>query len=296
MDFSRIEHAFDISILQNSHIVIVGIGGSYNLIINIIRSGVGKITTLDFDVVEQKNIPRQGYDQSDVGKYKVDALASKVKAINPNIIYEGITQNFLSMPSDELDRIFGSADILLFLTDSFEAQSFGNIIALDYNKPALWGGWYAHSRTAEIVYQVPQFTPSCFRCAVSPRYKANEKEEVQISSNANTIFHSELLDSMIGMLVMAILHRNYEGDDKESALLFRSLCDDDRVIRHTLLQFKVNPRGGNPLFDDAYGHLGKTAQLFTPIWQKIEPELVPEYEEDCPDCRGMLNAQITTHL
>lgn len=296
MDFSRIEQAVDTATLHATHIVIVGAGGSYNLIINLARCGVGRLTVLDFDTVEEKNIPRQGYNISDVGMYKVKALHTKVFYVNPDVQYRGITKNFLDMTEEELDAVFKDADMFLFLTDSFTAQAFGNILSLKYNTPALWGGWYAQSRTAEIFFQVPTYTPSCFRCAVSPRYKANEKEEISVSSNANTIFHSELLDSMIGMLTMAILHRHYTGsEDKESALMFQSLLDADGVLRHNLLQFKVHPLGGNPLFEQAYTSLGEVAQLFTPMWQEIEPELLPDYEKDCPDCKGTLNELVHIH-
>jgi len=142
---------------------------------------------------------------------------------------------------------------------------------------------------------VPKHTPACFRCAVSPRYTANEKVQVEISSNANTIFHSELLDSYIGMITLAIAHRNHKGEDKESSLLYQSLLDNDGVLRYNFLQFKVHPLGGNPLFDTAYNDLRKTAQLFTPIWQRIDPELTPEYEQDCLDCGGVLNEYLLTN-
>jgi len=93
MDFSRIEQAVDIPALQQTHIVVVGAGGSYNLIINLARSGVGRVTVLDFDTVEASNIVRQGYDVNDIGMYKVVALEAKVKKVNPNIHYIGITLN-----------------------------------------------------------------------------------------------------------------------------------------------------------------------------------------------------------
>jgi len=57
------------------------------------------------------------------------------------------------MTDKELDDIFMEADIFLFLTDSFEAQSFGNILALKYGKPAIWAGYYEKSQCAEIVLQ-----------------------------------------------------------------------------------------------------------------------------------------------
>jgi len=297
MNYNRIEQAVDILTLQNTHLVIVGAGGAYNLILNFARTGIGKLTVLDYDTVDDTNIVRQGYMQKDIGRYKVDAVADAIAAINPDVIYEGIIQNFHSMPSEELDRIFGSADMLLLLTDSFNAQKFGNILALDYNKPALWAGWYAKSRTAEIFFQIPGYTPACFRCAVKSRYEIQENEEVHISSHCNTIFHSELLDAYIGLLVLGILHRDHPDTDKESVAFFQGVLNDDETLDWNFLQLKVHPLGGNVLFDREYGDLDKYAQNFTSCWQSNAPDTDPANGNIiCPDCRGMLQDLVTHRL
>lgn len=288
MNYSRITDSVDISLLQHTHIVVVGAGGSKQLILNLARTGIGTLTVLDIDKVDATNIVRQGYDQSDIGKYKVEALREKIERINPNTTYIGITQDFLSMTAKELDTIFKNADMLLFLTDAFKAQSFGNVLALKYLKPALWAGWYAKSRTAEVFFQIPQFTPACFRCAVSSRYLIQEKESVSISSECNTIFHSALLDSYIGILVLGILHRGASDQTKESASFFKGLLNDNGHLDWNFFQLKVHPDGGNPLFDMLFDPIGKSAQNFTSCWQRIEPELIPKYDYDCPDCKGIL--------
>lgn len=294
MDYSRIQDSVDMGIIKNSHIVVVGAGGSYSLVTSLARCGVGTLTVLDFDTVEETNIVRQGYKISDIGNYKVDALGKEVASINPEVQYTGITKNFLDMNDEELDAIFKEADLLLFLTDSFEAQAFGNIIALRYKKPALWSGWYAQSRTAELFFQVPDYTTACFRCAASSRYKANEEEEVKISSNSNTIFHSQLLDSFIGMMSLAILHRNTNTADEkamnEYELFWDSLVPKDATTPYNFFQFKAHPMGGNNLFGKAYSHLGMHSGIFMSYWQNAEAELmVTGYDYDCPDCQGQLH-------
>lgn len=305
MDYSRIENSVDMNLIKNSHVVIVGAGGSYSLITSLARMGIGKLTVLDFDTVEETNIVRQGFKVSDVGSFKVDALAKEIKSINPEVEYLGITKNFLEMKDEELDFIFKEADLFLFLTDSFKAQSFGNILALRHNKPAIWSGWYEKSRTAELFFQVPDYTTACFRCACSSRYKANEKEEVKASSNSNTIFHSMLLDSLIGMMSMAILHRSQKGsaipsnfryrEAKEYQLFWENIQDKDGIIHHNFFQFKAHPLGGNTLFDNAYNSLGMTAHNFMSYWQKADAELlINGYDYDCPDCKGKLHH--TLHL
>ena len=300
MDYSRIESSVDMSIIKNSHIVIVGAGGSYSLATSLARTGIGKLTVLDFDVVEETNIVRQGYKKSDIGKFKVDGLGEEVQSINPEVEYLGITNNFLEMNEEELNAIFKTADLLLFLTDSFKAQSFGNILALKYEKPAIWSGWYEGSRTAELFFQVPDCTTACFRCACSSRYIANEKEEVIASSNSNTIFHSQILDSLIGFTSLAILHRNKNGfvspldlelrKCHEFEKFWKGMLDKNDQVSYNFFQFKAHPFGGNSLFDKAYEHLGGNAQNFISYWQKADAELkINGYDYDCPDCNGRLH-------
>ena len=294
MDYSRIQDSVDIGIIKNSHVIVVGAGGSYTLVTSLARCGVGKLTVLDFDTVEAKNLPRQGYIISDIGNFKVDALGKEVASINPEVSYNGITKNFLDMDDKELDAIFKQADLLLFLTDSFKAQAFGNIIALKYNKPAIWSGWYAKSRTAELFFQVPKFTKACFRCAASSRYIVNEQEEVKISSNSNTIFHSQLLDSFIGMMSLAILHRKTNTTDvktmNEYELFWNSLVSKDGLTPYNFFQFKAHPMGGNNLFDKAFSHLEMHSHNFVSYWQNAEAELkINGYDYDCSDCNGTLH-------
>ena len=303
MDYSRIESSVDMGLVRASHIVIVGAGGSYSLATSLARTGIGKLTVLDFDTVEETNIVRQGYKQSDIGKFKVDALGVEVQSINPEVAYNGITKNFWEMNDEELNAIFSKADLLLFLTDSFQAQSFGNILALRYNKPAIWSGWYEGSRTAELFFQVPDYTTACFRCACSSRYIANEKEEVKASSNSNTVFHSMLLDSLISFISLAILHRSRNAfaspidlglrKCNEFEKFWKGMLDKNDQVPYNFFQFKAHPFGGNILFDKAYEHLNGNAQNFISFWQKADAELkINGYAYDCPDCNGLLHNKI----
>ena len=274
--------AVDINLMQKTHIVGVGSGGAYCLYDGLTRSGLGKLTVLDFDEVEEVNIVRQGFETPQIDKKKVDALGEHLKLVNSGMEYTGITDNFLHMSDEELDGIFGKADLFLFMTDSFEAQAFGNKLALRYGKPAIWAGFYEKSRCAEIMFQIPGVTPACFRCAVSPRYKAQEesKEEIRISSGCNTMFHSQLLDAYVGMISFAILHNQTTGFEYSN--WFGTNWD------RNLIQIKVHPTYGtekDSLFDRVFSSTEGRCPTFNAIWQKIEPELPPKYEH-CPDCNG----------
>jgi molybdopterin/thiamine biosynthesis adenylyltransferase len=295
-DYSRITESVDISLLKKSKIIVIGAGGSYSLVLALARTGIGNLIVFDFDTVDTSNLVRQGYTIKDVGKHKVVALEKAVKEINPLVNFQGITKNFLDMSESEIENHFKNADLILSLTDSFKAQSGINIIALRFNIPTIWSGWYAKSRTAELFFQIPNYTKSCFRCCMSSRYIANEKEEIKVSSNCNTIFHSQLLDGFIGFIALAILHRNNQVNDfgelLEFASFFNELKNKNGFIDYNFFQFKAHPLGGNQLFDKAYLDLGMKSQNFVPYWQKIDAEIPENGYKICPDCKGKLNNTI----
>lgn len=281
-DFSRIENAVDLNLLKNTHIVGVGAGGAYCLYDSLARFGVGKLTVLDFDVVEEANIVRQGFETHQIDKLKVEALGDHLREVNAGMEYNGITKNFLDMNQKELDAIFKDCDVMLFLTDSFEAQAYGNRLAIHYNKPAIWAGYYERSRCAEIVFTIPNVTPACFRCGVSSRYEAQAaaNEEIRATSNCNTIFHSQLLDAYVGMILMAILHRGTEGYEYSNWF--------PAPWSRNLLQLKVHPSYGTQegsLFDRVFSETEGRTPNFNAVWQKLEVEHPPKYSP-CPDCRG----------
>ena len=51
----------------------------------IAKTGITNITLYDFDKVESHNIANQMFTEQDIGKFKVDALAERMMAINPEM-------------------------------------------------------------------------------------------------------------------------------------------------------------------------------------------------------------------
>jgi len=284
-DFSRIQDAVDLRMVKNSHVVGVGAGGAFCLYDALARSGISNLTVLDFDHVEATNLVRQGYDGTAIGRKKADALADHLANVNSGTTFTGITDNFLHMSDQELDVVFAPADILLFMTDSFEAQAFGNKLALRYQKPAIWAGYYERSQCAEIMFTIPGVTPACFRCAVSDRYvkQAASSGGISISSSCNTMFHSMLVDSFVGMLTMAILHNDTVGF--EFSNWFGTRWDRNLIL------FNVHPT--TDTIQGAYFRERMSLPTegrgfnFNAIWQQIKEETHANgYGYNCPDCGG----------
>lgn len=78
--------------LKKSHVVVAGCGGVGSYVLEaLVRSGIGKVTVIDADVVDITNINRQLIaTHRTVGQAKVDAARERMLDINPNVEYVGI--------------------------------------------------------------------------------------------------------------------------------------------------------------------------------------------------------------
>lgn len=70
--------------LENANVVVVGVGGVGGQVCQLlVRAGVGNITIVDFDVIDETNINRQVLAYVDtVGRQKVDVMAEMLSKIN----------------------------------------------------------------------------------------------------------------------------------------------------------------------------------------------------------------------
>jgi sulfur carrier protein ThiS adenylyltransferase len=89
-DFERALGAYfsagQLAIIQKTKIGIAGAGGvGSNIAVCLARSGFKDFSIIDFDVVEMKNLNRQHYFLADISQPKVEAIAKKLKEINPDL-------------------------------------------------------------------------------------------------------------------------------------------------------------------------------------------------------------------
>ena len=74
--------------LNSAKIIVFGVGGVGSFVVeSLVRSGIGNISIVDFDVVDITNINRQIIAlHSTIGKKKVDVMKERIQDINPNAI------------------------------------------------------------------------------------------------------------------------------------------------------------------------------------------------------------------
>ncbi|MBR2869961.1 MAG: tRNA threonylcarbamoyladenosine dehydratase [Clostridia bacterium] len=91
--------------LQNARIAVFGVGGVGGFTAEaLVRSGVGILTVIDGDVVEQSNINRQIIATSQtVGKDKVSVIKERLLSINPNAQINAVKLFYLPQTADQID-------------------------------------------------------------------------------------------------------------------------------------------------------------------------------------------------
>lgn len=72
--------------LAKGHVTVVGVGGVGGYVaVLLARAGIGNLTLIDFDKVDETNINRQVVaNKFSIGKLKTEVLKEMIKSINPN--------------------------------------------------------------------------------------------------------------------------------------------------------------------------------------------------------------------
>lgn len=84
---ARLYGEFGLQAFEKAHVLVAGLGGVGSWAVEALaRSGIGELTLMDFDHIAVSNVNRQLHAIEDnFGKSKSEAMAERVRQINPNI-------------------------------------------------------------------------------------------------------------------------------------------------------------------------------------------------------------------
>ena len=90
--------------LFRSHVMVIGLGGVGSFAAeSLVRSGVGRVTLVDFDKVCVTNANRQLQAlKGNIGRSKVEALAERLRLVNPQARIDPIIEFYSQATSDHL--------------------------------------------------------------------------------------------------------------------------------------------------------------------------------------------------
>ena len=132
--------------LAEARVLVVGVGGVGSWCAEaLVRTGLGHITLVDDDVVAESNVNRQcPATAATVGRPKVEAMAERLRAINPGCEVEAICARYpcflfpvpCSLIVDAIDSVDCKAELILGATEAGIpiVSSMGAALRLDPTK------------------------------------------------------------------------------------------------------------------------------------------------------------------
>jgi len=120
--------------LNNSTVCIFGIGGVGSFVAEgLVRSGIGNIVLVDYDIIDITNINRQIHaNLNTIGRQKTEVMKERILSINPKCHVETFDiclnkSNIDELVSKEYDYVVDAIDMVTSKLDLIEKCKFLNI-------------------------------------------------------------------------------------------------------------------------------------------------------------------------
>ncbi|NIM43087.1 MAG: molybdopterin-synthase adenylyltransferase MoeB [Hydrogenophaga sp.] len=158
--------------LLASHALLIGAGGLGSPVALYLGSaGVGRITVIDHDTVDETNLQRQiAHNLARVGRPKADSVREAIAAINPDVQVNAIRQR-----ADDalLDALVPTADVVIDGCDNFATRQMVNRACVRHRKPLVSGA--AIRLDGQVgVFDARQPEAPCYACVFPPDAAVDE--------------------------------------------------------------------------------------------------------------------------
>lgn len=285
--FRRVIGAYDLPHLRHCRVVVVGVGGAAGFVEDLTRAGVYEFVIIDPDVVSATNLATQQVYRRDLGRPKVEALADRLRDINPAVEVLAHQTDFNAFTESEIENLLGLdtarppvRTLLCGCTDDFFAQARVNRAGLQHGVPTLCAQVYTEGRGVELTFTFPGVTPACHRCILRSRYEAYLEQgyENTVTSDGTPISSTTRLNSTKFSLAMALLHHG-TAHPRWGQLL-------ERIGNRNLVQLRLDPDLALPVFDRVLAGDRDRILFDEAVWLPQQPEGPDTGRPACPDCGG----------
>jgi adenylyltransferase/sulfurtransferase len=212
--------------------LVVGLGGLGTVSSELLASiGIGHLTLVDFDVIELSNLPRQKlYNETDIGKSKVDVAEERLKLRNPNI---SISAHATRLDPLSVNQLIDKVDIIIDGLDSFSSRRVIHQAAYNHKIPFVFAGAVAES--ANIMSITFRDDTPCLTCVLG-NIQDDPNQSCEIAG-----VHPSILHFAAGIQVTEAVRILLDQEPNlESSMMFIDL----ESLDFEKIKFKKNPNCG----------------------------------------------------
>ncbi|RKZ58398.1 MAG: hypothetical protein DRQ44_14745 [Gammaproteobacteria bacterium] len=200
--------------LQDAHVVIVGMGGLGSpAALYLAASGVGTLTLVDFDTVDNSNLQRQIIHRSNtIGTSKVISAKQTLLAINPETNIHCIDKK---LAKDGLEALISNVSCVIDASDNFETRFLINNACVS-QKTALISAAAIQYEGQISVFDLRQEDSACYACLYN---EDGAEENTNCSDNG-------ILAPVVGIL-----------GSMQALEAIKLICNIGETLQHRLLIF-----------------------------------------------------------
>lgn len=148
----------------------IGAGGNIgsHAVVALARAGcLARVTLIDPDVYEPRNLPSQDIARRDLGRRKVDVLAERIRRLDPSLRIEAIAERVERVPLGRL-----RADVIATGLDALAPRAWVNRAARRLGVPWVDAGVRAEGLLARVDVFEPAAGAACLECGWSEQERA----------------------------------------------------------------------------------------------------------------------------
>lgn len=202
---------------------------------------VGRVTLVDFDTYEEKNLVSQDIAPRDVGRLKVEVQAGRLRRIDPSLEVVAIPQRVEDVPLGRL-----RADVILAGLDSRIARQWVNLAAWRLGVPWVDGGVDGTGLLVRVNAYCPGPDAPCMECGWDPAdYDAAVLEQPHPCDPDDPNVASTRAPASVGSVTAGLMavecHKLLNGDAEHFAA-GRQVLMDLRNHTHYLTRYDRDPK------------------------------------------------------
>ncbi|HVK38410.1 MAG TPA: molybdopterin-synthase adenylyltransferase MoeB [Candidatus Kapabacteria bacterium] len=146
--------------LKSTSVLLIGAGGLGSPVaLYLAAAGVGRITLVDSDVVDESNLQRQVlHGTAALGRPKIDSARERLADINPHVKLETVRENFTSANAM---TIAAGHDLIIDGTDNFPTRYLSNDVAVFLGLPNIYGSIFRFEGQVSVFWSE---RGPCYRC------------------------------------------------------------------------------------------------------------------------------------